>query len=977
MHSSRTALKMTAIASAVLALGQAATAQAQEAPQAQAQGAQETQTVVVTGLRASLESALNAKRTENSIVDVVKAEDIGKFPDTNLAESLQRVPGVAIDRDAGEGRSITVRGLGQDFTRVRINGIEALATTGGSDNSGGTNRGRGFDFNVFASELFSSLTVRKSSSAEVEEGSLGATVDLQTMRPFDLSKRGFNATAMLKGRYNDLSEKSDPRGAFMFSDTFNNNTMGYLVSVAWGKRNLYEDGFSTGRWDNGPSVGGWCAPMGVGTSTSPNCGTTAPGFPTSQRLPGTPENIAAYNAASSAANYHPRFPRYGRMVHEQERLGVTGSFEWKPQRGTRLSLDLLYADLDATREENYIEGFSFSRNLSSGGKPQTSVVDVQYDALGRMTYGVFNGVDIRSESRYDEMQTKFFQPTLNLSHQINEDLRLTAALGHAKSKFENPIQTTVTLDAPNVNGYTVDFRNGRLPVITYPFDVTKAGVLGIYGVANGATTAANALPSEIRIRPAGTDNTNDVFSTDLAWRASDTWTFKGGVNLKRYKFNTWESRRANTAESIYSLPAGTDLAGLTTTLSGFGPGQDMPAGNATSWVMPNIQAITAAYDAYCNCLKSGPAGGPGDFTLTSLSNTSARGNNRAITERDNGVYLQGDFDTELWGYGVRGNIGGRYVKTKLTATGYVAAGGGTPVTVENEYNDFLPSFNLATNVTPEFLVRLAAAKVMSRPPLGNLNPGGTVSTVGALGISSGNPLLEPFRAKTFDASFEYYFQNKAFVGLGLFQKNIASYVQGVRESMPYNQTGLPLSLLPANFTGTESFDVTSFRNTPGGKLRGFELNYQQPFTFLPAWGRNFGLIANYTKVSSKIDYIISATTANSGTVRNELVNLSPKSWNTTLYYDDGRFSARLTGAYRSAYLQTVPAQNNNDVAGKNETTNVDLSLSYKLNDKVEFTFEGVNLTNESSDQYVGSVRNSVNVLNVTGREYLLGVRYKF
>jgi TonB-dependent receptor len=156
-----------------------------------------------------------------------------------------------------------------------------------------------------------------------------------------------------------------------------------------------------------------------------------------------------------------------------------------------------------------------------------------------------------------------------------------------------------------------------------------------------------------------------------------------------------------------------------------------------------------------------------------------------------------------------------------------------------------------------------------------------------------------------------------------------------------------------------------------------ELNWQQPFTFLPAWGRNFGLIANYTRVSSKIDYIISATQANSGTVRDDLVNLSPKSWNTTLYYDDGKFSARLTGAYRSGYLQVVPAQNNNDVQGKNETTNVDLSLSYKLNDQVEFTFEGVNLTNEASDQYVGRARNSVMAHNVTGREYLLGVRYKF
>ena len=457
MQTNKPPFKPTVIAAALLALGGPAHAQ---------DTAANAQTVVVTGLRASLESALNAKRSENSIVDVVKAEDIGKFPDTNLAESLQRVPGVAIDRDAGEGRSITVRGLGQDFTRVRINGIEGLATTGGSDNSGGINRGRGFDFNVFASELFSSLTVRKSSSAEVEEGSLGATVDLQTMRPFDLPKRGFNATAMIKARYNDLAKKTDPRGAIMLSDTFNDNTMGYLVSAAWGKRNLYEDGFSSGRWDNGPSVGGWCAPMGVGTSTSTTCSTSAPGFPAANRLPASAAATAAYNAASNAANFHPRFPRYGRMVHEQDRLGVTASFEWKPRRGTRVSLDLLYADLDATREENYIEGFSFSRNLSSGGKPQTSVVDVQYDALGRMQYGVFNGVDIRSESRYDEMKTRFTQPTLNVSHQITDDLRLTASAGRARSVFDNPIQTTVTLDAPNVNGYVVDFRqNDRLPLI--------------------------------------------------------------------------------------------------------------------------------------------------------------------------------------------------------------------------------------------------------------------------------------------------------------------------------------------------------------------------------------------------------------------------------------------------------------------------------------------------------------------------------
>ena len=971
MHRHKLPLKHTLLASALLAIG--TTSYAQDTPGS-------AQTVVVTGLRASLESALNAKRTENSIVDVVKAEDIGKFPDTNLAESLQRVPGVAIDRDAGEGRSITVRGLGADFTRVRINGIEGLATTGGTDSSGGNNRGRGFDFNVFASELFNSLTVRKSSSAEVEEGSLGATVDLQTMRPFDAPKRGFNATVMAKARYNDIAKKTDPRAAFMLSNTFNDNTMGFLISGAFSKRNVLEEGFSTVRWDNGPSSGGWCAPLGTTGVTGANCSAPVAGFPTATRLPASAAATSAYTTASSAANFHPRLPRYGRLTHDQDRVGLTASFEWKPMRGTRISLDMLYADLSATREESYLEAISFSRSASQGGKPQTSVVQAQYDDKGRLLYGVFNGVDIRSETRFDDLSTKFTQPTLTVAHRISDTLDLNFRLGRAKSKFENPLQTTVTLDAPNVNGYTIDFRNSdRLPSITYPFDPAAAnGVLGIYGVPAGAASVTTVTPSEIRIRPQGSTNQNDVLHLDLAWRANDTWTLKGGADLKTYKFKTYEARRPNASgEAIYSLPAGTSLSSITRVLSGFGSGLDLPAGTATSWLIPDVQAITKLYDAYCNCLKSGPAGGPGDFTLTSTTNGNARGNNRDIKEDDKGLFLQADFDSEVGGIPLRGNLGGRYVKTKLTAQGYLATGGGTAVTATNAYNDFLPAFNITASITPDFLVRLAGAKVMSRPPLGNLNPGGSVATSGSLTVNSGNPTLAPFRAKTMDASFEYYFKNKAFLGLGLFQKNIDSYIQAIRQSLPFNQTGLPLSLLPASFNGSEVFDVTSFANTPGGKLRGYELNYQQPFTFLPAWGRNFGLIANYTKVNSKINYLASGTTANSATVQDDLVNLSPKSWNTTFYYDDGKFSARLTGASRSSYLQVVPAQNNNDVQGKNKTFNVDLSVSYKWNEQLEFTFEGVNLTNESNDQFVSRARNSVLVNHVTGREYLVGARYKF
>jgi iron complex outermembrane receptor protein len=166
--------------------------------------------VVVTGFRNSLAQALNVKRTSAAAVDAIYAEDMAKFPDLNLSESIQRIPGVAISRDAGEGRQISVRGLGAQFTRVRINGMEALTTSGGTDASGGTNRSRSFDFNVFASDLFNRITVQKTASAETEEGSLGATVDLNTAHPFD--KRGFNFALSGKMGYNDQAEK--PRRAW-------------------------------------------------------------------------------------------------------------------------------------------------------------------------------------------------------------------------------------------------------------------------------------------------------------------------------------------------------------------------------------------------------------------------------------------------------------------------------------------------------------------------------------------------------------------------------------------------------------------------------------------------------------------------------------------------------------------------------------------------------------------------------------------
>ncbi|OYT91731.1 MAG: TonB-dependent receptor [Burkholderiales bacterium PBB3] len=937
--------------------------------------------VVVTGMRASLESSLASKRNDNGIVDVIKAEDMGKFPDTNLAESLQRVPGVVIDRDAGEGRSITVRGLGQDFTRVRINGIEGLATTGGTDSSGGANRSRGFDFNVFAADLFSSLTVRKSSSADVDEGSLGATVDLQTTRPFDLKGRA--ASVSLKGSYNDLSGTTTPKASFLLSDTFADKKIGVLISGAFSKRKVLEEGFSTVRWDNGPSSGGWCPPQGITTglpagSTATTCGPAAQGV---NRLPNTPENLAAFTEASKAGNFHPRLPRYGRLTHDQDRVGMTGSFQIKPAEGSLVTVDMLYSKLSATRQEDFLEAISFSRTLTAGGKPQTSVVSAAYDANGSLLRGTYNGVDIRAESRFDELSTTFTQPTVTWEQNIGDSMKLTARIGRATSKFDNPIQTTTTLDAPNVNGYSIDFTgNDRAPSINYgtlnPNDPN--GAFKIMGVPVGAANITNFTPSEVRIRPNSATNTNDLAHVDLAWDLiPEKLTVKAGLDYKKFTSDVFEARR--TVETMNALPLGISPISLVTNLTGFGKGQDLPAGSVTSWVIPNLNAIASAYDIYCNCLKTGTAGGPGDYTLTSITNGSARGSNRTIVETDTGGFLMADFSTALSGIPLRGNFGTRYVQTKMVATGYLATGGGLPVTAENSYTDWLPSLNVAANLSKDLIGRVAIAKVMARPQLGNVSPGGTLSTSGTLSYTGGNPTLQPFRADTFDTSIEWYHAKNAFIGLGLFQKNIKTYIQTLRVDMPYSQTGLPLALLPPGFNGEEVFSVTTPINTDGGKLSGFEVNIQQPFTFLPGIGKNFGIMLNYTYVNSQIEYAVAAVAPSTvGTkITDDLINMSPRAFNATLYYDDGTFSARLSGSQRSSFTQLVPGRNNNDVEGKNETINFDLSMTYKATKNLDLTLEATNLTNQPNDQFISRARDSVVVNNVTGRELVVGARYKF
>jgi TonB-dependent receptor len=965
----------------------AAAASAQSAPQDESTQVDE---VVVTGFRASLSAALDLKRRDANVVDAIVAEDIADFPDLNLAEAVQRIPGVSIDRDAGEGRSITVRGLGADFTRTRINGMEAQATTGGTDSSGGANRGRGFDFNVFAAELFNSITIRKTAAAETEEGSLGATIDLQATRPFDY-RDGFTAAASVQGGYNDLSEQWNPRGAVLLSNTFADGMFGALISAAYSERDLLEEGFSSVRWANAlgtGSSGGFCSPVGVAPQNPTNSGangTTAANCATGVVRPAnTPSNVTAYNTANQASVFIPRLPRYGRLTHHQERLGLTGAFQFRPSDATTVSLDVLYSKLDATRQEDFLESLSFSRNAAAGGQTQIHVLDAEVQN-NMLVYGRFNNVDVRSEQRYDELSTEFTQISLTLDHEFSDRLRGRFYAGRAESTFENPIQTTVTLDRQNVQGYAFDFRgNENTPVIDYGFDVANPANWGWRDVSVG--TGLASLPrSEIRLRPNGVDTIFEAVQGDLAFDLTDSITLKAGINYKTYSSDSYEFRR--TDETVVpALPAGTTVADITRLLTGFGSGLPSTGGN-TSWIIPDLGAIAGLFDIYCNCNTGVPGG---DFSLTSITNGNARGGNRLIEEEDLAYYIQADFETMVGDMPLRGNLGVRQVNTQLYAQGYSSTGGGTLVEGTNEYDDTLPSLNLALEPMEDLIVRFGAAKVMARPQIGNtlagtnyLVPTTSLSTTGPnFTASIGNVGLEPFRATTYDLSVEWYFAEDSLLSFAYFYKDIDTYIQIIRQDLEYQQlTALNPSAFAPGFcntpcSATTIFALTSAVNTEGGPLKGFEVSFQQPFRFLPGFLANTGVQLNYTRVESEIDYCNNALCTTF--VTDDLINLSPTSYNGTLYYEDERFSARVSAAFRDEYLQNVPGRNSNALEGKRDTFNLDASASYTLTDQVTLTFEALNLTDEENHQWVGDdTRQSTSVYHHTGRQYYFGARYRF
>jgi TonB-dependent receptor len=863
------------------------------------------QVVIVQGIRRSLSKARDIKRHAPNMVESIVAEDIGKMPDLNLAESIQRIPGVAMSREGGEGRNITLRGFGPDFTRTTLNGMEVPAGTDGLDSGGVTlNASRAFDFNVFASELFDRIDVEKTQRASTEEGGIAGTVDLYSAKPFDFDK-DFTLSASAQASYNTLTEKSDPRLAFLVSKKFDGGKLGVLFSAAVSRRTVHQEGFASVRWTS-PYINGdsWA-------DTHP-------------QVTGTPSD---YCGAANALDclWAPRLPRADFFGNDQKRVGFTGSVQYKPNQDVLITFDALHSELNNDRYN-----YNSMEWLLTHGEPgnftgQTPLSFTVAPDGKQLIAASFDNVTSWYESRHQESKSSFDQYVLSGRFRINDYLTLNAMAGSAKDDADRTELRFYVRSIPHYYAYDYS-ANPYVATVSY----------GDYD-PNDSSNYINALTNVNRINNVLKQNYTSKLS---ATYADDGFSLQAGVDYNNHKITY--------SEGYGDMPSFDPASYLTDfPYSDFGRG--LGASLHTFQVM-DFGAIAAS-----NLISPGYAANVGGGW--------------SVDEETIGGYVELNSEQRVGDMTLHTNAGVRVVRTNVTSDAVV---GGTPVEVKHSYDNYLPSLNFALDVREDLVARLAYGRSMTRPNLATLNISGPVFSYDTRSVSNfGNPNLKPYESNDTDLSLEWYFGKTGLLALGVFNKNVVRSLKTEIVNQYIDPAYWPAIYADPRYDASYNADPATTKYTfsipvndeTDQSVSGVELTYNQPFTFLPGAWKYLGVTSNFTHVSAK-----------------DSTGVSPNSYNFTVYYDTGRFGARISVNKRDDYLLSAPDGNGSLQEMKYGPTHIDLSSSYNLNDHVTLTFEGINITDEVERIYGTGDDGKMDLTREyshTGAQWFLGVRYRY
>ena len=861
-------------------------------------------TVVVQGFRDSLSEARDIKRAAVNAIESIVAEDIGKMPDLNLAESLQRVPGVAISREGGEGRNITLRGFAPDFARTTLNGMEVPASSDGLDSGGVTiNAGRAFDFHLFASELFNRIDVQKTQTASTEEGGIAGTVDLYSAKPFDFD--GFNVLGSLQGGYNTVSEKTDPRASILMSNTFADDKIGVLVSAVFSNRTVQQEGSASVRWTS-PYVNGdsWADTNPVVTGTPDgSCGAADP----------------------LDCLWAPRLPRADYFGNDQARVGLTGSIQYRPTDSLLFTFDALHSELSNDRLSYNSMEWLLTHGDPGNFTGQTPLSFTVGPDGKQLIAASFDNVTSWYESRHQESESKFDQFVLSGEYQISDKMSLDGMIGTAKDDADRTELRFYYRSVPHF--YSYDYTgNAYVPKIDF----------GSYDV-NDPDNYINALTAANRINNVNKENSTAKLNFTYG---DDAFSIKTGVayNDRQVKYSEGAGDSPSFDPSGYTRPF---------PISGFGDGLDGPG------LMP---FPVADFDAIAR-----------DGIITP-GYTETIANGWTVGEETLAGYVELNAEYYLGDMRLRANTGVRYVETTVTSEAVV---GGTPVKVEHSYDNYLPSMNLALDVTDNLVTRFAYARSMTRPGLNSLNIAGPVFGYTTRTVSNlGNPELKPYQSNDIDFSVEYYFGEGGLIAAGVFNKDIVTSLKTDVVTMMVDSAFWPAMYADPQYDPSYNADpalvpytfTIPVNSDEGNSVQGFELTYNQPFTFLPGWMSNLGIASNYTHVSA-----------------DDSTGLSPNSYNVTLYYDQDKFGGRVSLNKRDDYLLSAPGGNGHVEERKYGPTHVDLAAFYNLTDHISLSLEGINISDEVERIYGTGYgdQDLTREYSHTGAQWFFGVRYKY
>ncbi|HEY4030676.1 MAG TPA: TonB-dependent receptor [Caulobacteraceae bacterium] len=939
-------LKTVLLAGATLIAGASprlALAQDVSGDQAAAKGAVDE--VVVTGYRKSLSEARDLKKNDVIEKDSIVAEDIAKFPELNLAESLQRLPGVQITREAGEGREIALRGLGPDFSRVQLNGMEVLGNDDSAmDSRGQRSRDRAFDFNIFASELFSKVEVEKTYQASQNEGGMAGTVGLFTGKPFDYAPGDKGALGVKVGS-NQYTKDVQLRAVALFSKNWDNK-FGVLFSVAYAKRDTTEQGHDNYNYDV--------------LSASDAAQLVKNGL-----------NLSPLSAAQQAkfmdgGLYIPDGNRISSFNAKMERLGITGAVQWRPVDNLLLTLDALHGEFTTHRDELHLA----SRPLASGtaswafdtpaGGPwpaifqtASTINNLVWDKNNYVTNIDVTNSTFGTEHRRELNENRFNQVALTGKWDLNDRITIDGHVGYEKSTYDTPYDDKLYMRAKGniIADYGAD---GQSANFSYP--------------GSDLTNPANYAMDDFYYRAFHNGSELEEGVLNGRYKATDTWTLRAGVAYHRFQNDGANDYYDSNVNGTDAETRGTSVADIASVFSN----------SVGSWLSGNYDE---AFKKYAEYHRLGPKPNGVGGAIQDIEQVYT------VTEATLSEYVQADWDTHLFGLRFRGNIGLRGYQTHTRSQGWIQGDSyaylGT-ADVKGSYSGVLPAMNSVLELTPDLLLRFAATQNLNRPTLSSLAAEGSAfqnnencninlpqSSTNDCQISAsrGNPDLKPFTDTTLDFSAEYYFGKVGLLGASVFQKYIKNYItnetiggNSYGSGIPFSQTGVPISAVPGATPSTvvDEFDMPV--NDPRThSLTGVELAAQSQFFFLPGPLKNLGAVLNYTYVSAD----------------QELTGISPTSYNVTLYYETNRWGVRGSLNHRSRYYTGYdPSPMSATTRGFEGTDYVDAAAFYNITPKLQVTFDAINLTNEKETQFWGQAHYLYNQTQ-SGTTFMAGVSYKF